>query len=55
MKKRAKKTLTSKLLVAVKKVLNEYSDQLKNKAVKAIKKSVRKVDKKPNKKVVVSK
>lgn len=42
MKKAERKVLREKLLIAVKKVLKDNKDELKNKTVKAINKSIKK-------------
>jgi len=55
MKKKERKALRSKLIVAVKKVLTEDKDQLKSKTIKAINKSVKQIAKKTDKKIVVAK
>lgn len=54
MKKRERKALRGKLLVAVKKVLKDDMNQLKNKTIKAINKSVKQIAKKTDKKIVVA-
>ena len=53
MKKTERKVLRGKLLSAVKKVLKENKDELKNKTIKAINKSIKQIAKKTDKKKVL--
>lgn len=55
MKKRERRVLRGKLLVAVKKVLKDDKDLLKSKTIKAINKSVKHIARKTDKKSVVAK
>ena len=50
MKKKEKKVLKGKLLTAIKKVLKDNKDELKNKTEKAIKKSIKQIALKTDKK-----
>jgi uncharacterized membrane protein YgaE (UPF0421/DUF939 family) len=49
MKKTERKVLRAKLLTAVKKVLKENKDELKDKTIKAINKSIKQIAKKTDK------
>lgn len=49
MKKAERKVLRGKLLTAVKKVLKDNKDELKNKTVKAINKSIKQIARKTDK------
>ncbi len=50
MKKNQRKVLRGKLLTAVKKVLRDNKDELKDKTIKAINKSIKQIAKKTDKK-----
>ena len=50
MKKKERKVLKGKLLTAIKKVLKDNKDELKNKTEKAIKKSIKQIALKTDKK-----
>lgn len=50
MKKKERKVLRDKLLIAVNKVLKDNKDELKNKTIKAINKSIKQIAKKTDKK-----
>ena len=50
MKKKDRKVLKGKLLAAIKKVLKDNKDELKNKTEKAINKSIKKIVRKTDKK-----
>lgn len=53
MKKAERKVLRGKLLTAVKKVLKDNKDELKDKTLKAINKSIKQIAKKTDKKKIV--
>jgi len=53
MKKKERKVLQGKLLVAVNKVLKDNKDELKQKTIKAINKSIKQIAKKTDKKKIV--
>jgi hypothetical protein len=55
MKKTERKVLRGKLLSAVTKVLKENKDELKNKTIKAINKSIKQIAKKTDKKKLLQK
>jgi len=55
MKKAERKVLRGKLLRAVKQVLKDNRDELKNKTIKAINKSIKQIVKKTDKKVAAAK
>lgn len=54
MKKKERKVLKGKLLTAIKKVLKDNKDELKNKTAKAIKKSIKRIALKTDKKKKVA-
>ena len=54
MKKKERKVLQGKLLVAVNKVLKDNKDELKQKTIKAINKSIKQIAKKTDKMKVVT-
>lgn len=55
MKKAERKILQGKLLTAVEKVLHDNKDELKNKTIKAIKKSVKQIARKTDKMIIAAK